>query len=59
MIRAGVPTRTAKSISGHKTDSTFYRYGIISDADQRRAIRARAEFCEKEKSTVPSTTVVQ
>jgi len=33
MIRRGVPQKTAREISGHKTDAVFSRYNIVSGAD--------------------------
>ena len=39
MIRAGVPQKTAREISGHKTDAVFNRYNIVSEADIRDAAR--------------------
>ena len=39
MIRRGVPQKTARTISGHKTDAVFSRYNIVSDADIRDAAR--------------------
>ena len=39
MIRRGVPQKTAREISGHKTDAVFSRYNIVSDADIRDAAR--------------------
>jgi integrase len=39
MIRRGVPQKTAREISGHKTDSLFSRYNIVSEDDIRDAAR--------------------
>lgn len=39
MIRRGVPQTTARTISGHKTDSVFSRYNIVSEADIRDAAK--------------------
>jgi integrase len=39
MIRRGVPQKTARQISGHKTDSVFSRYNIVSEDDIRDAAR--------------------
>lgn len=39
MIRRGVPQKTARQISGHKTDSVFERYNIVSQADILDAAR--------------------
>ena len=33
MICRGVPQKTAREISGHKTDAAFSRYNIVSEAD--------------------------
>ena len=39
MVRRGVPQKTARTVSGHKTDAVFSRYNIVSDADIRDAAR--------------------
>ena len=39
MIRRGVPQKTARTVSGHKTDSVFARYNIVSEDDIRDAAR--------------------
>jgi integrase len=51
MIRAGVAPHVAMSISGHKTDSMLRRYAIISEADQRAALRRTQEFRSAEFTT--------
>jgi hypothetical protein len=37
------------SISGHRTVSTFLRYNITSDEDQKRALLARQEYTTKQE----------
>ena len=37
MIRRGVPQKTARTVSGHKTDAVFSRYNIVSEDDIRDA----------------------
>ena len=39
MIRRGVPQKTAREITGHKTDAVFSRYNIVSGADIADAAR--------------------
>ncbi len=38
MVRAGVPTDVARSISGHKTASIFSRYNIVAEDQKRDAL---------------------
>jgi integrase len=42
LIRRGVSQKTAMSISGHETISTFNRYNIVDVTDQREAFEALA-----------------
>jgi integrase len=44
MIAAGVAQVTAMQVSGHKTDSMFRRYAIVSETDLRTALRATQEY---------------
>jgi hypothetical protein len=37
MVRRRVPQKTARTVSGHKTDAVFSRYNIVSEADIRDA----------------------
>ncbi|MBN1458480.1 MAG: tyrosine-type recombinase/integrase [Armatimonadetes bacterium] len=49
LIRAGVPTKVAMLISGHKTMSVFERYNIIDERDLREAARKLDNYlAEKE-----------
>jgi integrase len=59
-IRAGVPQSVVMSISGHRTVSTFLRYNITNDADQRAALEARQNYStrvvEQEQAAIPAAT---
>jgi hypothetical protein len=39
MERQGVPRSVAMKLTGHKTESVYRRYAIVSDADLREATR--------------------
>src|SRR5271166_1659214 len=44
MVAAGVAQVTAMQLSGHKTDSMFRRYAIVSETDLRTALRATQAY---------------
>lgn len=51
--RAGVPRTTAKSFTGHKTDSVYERYAIVDRAAQEAGAKRLSDlFREQEKRTV-------
>ncbi len=49
LIRSGIPRLIAKKITGHKTDSTFDRYGIMDEDVIKEAVQKVAVFREKER----------
>ncbi len=51
MIRAGVPQSVAMAITGHKTDSMFRRYNIVSSDDKREALEKQFEYLKARPST--------
>ena len=60
MLRRGVTQKTAREISGHKTDSAFSRYNIVSEADIRDAARKIEEGAKAAVSaSIHSSFVVE
>jgi integrase len=55
MIRSGVPQQVAKMVSGHKTDSVFNRYNIVSEEDLKLAAQKQESYLQAQKDTISST----
>jgi integrase len=57
MLNAGVPQAIAMQVTGHKTDSMFRRYAIVTPKDVRTALRRTQEFTAAEmQEAVAATT---
>lgn len=48
LLAAGVPQAVAMKITGHKTDSMFRRYAIVTVEQQRDALRAAALYRQQQ-----------
>ena len=56
----GVPQKTARTVSGHKTDAVFSRYNIVSEADLRDAARKIEEGAKAAlKGSIHSSFIVE
>ncbi len=51
MERAGIPRSVARAISGHKSESVYLRYDIVSEADIKQAGKTLEQFFEKPSQT--------
>ena len=50
LIRSGVPQAIAMKITGHKTPSTFRRYGIFTESDLTEAMQKVSAFRKTERA---------
>jgi integrase len=58
MVRRGVPQKTAREISGHKTDAVFSRYNITSGRDIEDAARKIEEGAKAALSSVTHSYLI-
>ena len=57
LLAAGVPQAVAMKITGHKTDSMFRRYAIVTVDQQREALRAAALYRQQQAERQKITTI--
>ena len=52
MVKAGANTQIAKAWSGHKTDSMFYRYCIVTTDDMREVLKKTEAYRKEQREKV-------
>ena len=56
--RAGVPRSVAMKLTGHKTESIYRRYAIVSEADLAAGVQRLAALHDALASAAPARTIV-
>jgi integrase len=56
--RAGVPRSVAMKLTGHKTESVYRRYAIVSEADLSEGLKKLAAFHERDAKAMDKTRTV-
>ncbi len=56
--RAGVPRSVAMKLTGHKTESVYRRYAIVSEADLSEGVAKLAALHESDKNNAATSRVV-
>lgn len=51
--RAGVPRSVAMKLTGHKTESVYRRYAIVSEADLREGVQKLAALHARTEADGP------
>lgn len=58
MLNAGVPQAIAMQVTGHRTDSMFRRYAIVTPKDVRSALRTTQDWTAAEMAKAAAQTTV-
>ena len=58
LLAAGIPQAIAMKITGHKTESMFRRYAIVTVEQQREALRAAEVYRQQQKDRSKVTRII-